>query len=233
MNDREALLSTSPWVKAQSLKPTDLSDEDIALLQKIGIKRIFAKGSVVLPMGSRGEYMYFVQKGIVRYSLLSSDGTEKPVTYVNPGCFLGEEPFFHNQPTLYNAVAIEDVEALAISRKNLTDIISRPGLAHILLNSLSFKSRILATQIEDLAFRNTLEKVCRILYCVLAENPDEKKHLTIGFTQQELASIVGAHRVSITNAISKLKKEGILKTNKDGSIVVCDWDKLKEKGFGI
>ncbi|WP_072913081.1 Crp/Fnr family transcriptional regulator [Desulforamulus aeronauticus] len=234
MTEKEALLSTSPWVKAHFLQSEHLNADDIALINRLGDKKHYPKGSVIIDIGSRGDYMYFVLKGTVRISLLSADGVEKPVSYVTQGCFLGEESFFHGQPTIYNALAVEAVEALSLDRKYLKEIISRPGLAHILLNSVSFKSRVLAHQIEDLAFRSTIEKVSRILYCILAETPEGKeKHHTIHISQQELAALAGAHRVSITNAISQLKKDEVIKTAKDGSIVVIDWDKLKEKGFGI
>ncbi|GAB6178705.1 hypothetical protein JCM14036_00240 [Desulfotomaculum defluvii] len=234
MKEHEALLTTSPWVKAQFLRSENMSKEDLALIQRIGEKKKYPKGTIISGMGSRGDYMYYVLKGTIRSSLLSSDGVEKPVCYVTPGCFVGEEPFFHGQPTIYSALAIEDVEAIEIDRKFLKDIVASPGLAHVLLNSLSFKSRILASQIEDLAFRNTVEKVSRILYCILAETPEGKeKHKSIHISQQELAGIAGAHRVSITNAITQLKKDGVIKTAKDGSIIVIDWEKLKEKGFGM
>lgn len=234
MTEKEALLSTSPWVKAQFLQSEKLSEEDIVLLNRIGEKKRFPKGATITSMGNRGEHMYFVLKGTIRTSLLSADGVEKPVVYVTDGCFFGEEPFFHRQPTIYNAQAMEDVEVLEIDRKYLAEILGRPGLVLILLNSLSVKSRILATQIEDLAFRNTVEKVSRILYVIHAEN-NEGKATKENFiiTQQELAAIAGAHRVSITNAITQLKKDGVIQTAKDGSIKVLDWEKLREKGFGM
>lgn len=234
MGEHDALLTTSPWVKSQFLKSENMSEKDLALVQRVGEKKNYSKGAIITGMGSRGEHMYYVLKGTIRTSLLSVDGVEKPVVYVTPGCFLGEEAFFHRQPTIYSALAIEDVEVIEIDRKFLQDIINSPGLAHILLNSLSFKSRILASQIEDLAFRSTVEKVSRILYCILAETPGGKeKHESIQISQQELAAIAGAHRVSITNAISQLKKDEIIKTAKDGSIIVIDWGKLREKGFGM
>ncbi|AQS58137.1 Crp/Fnr family transcriptional regulator [Desulforamulus ferrireducens] len=234
MSEKDALLSTSPWVKAHFLKSEHLHDDDMALLKQLGDEKQYAKGATIIDMGSKGEHMYFMLKGTARLSLLSAEGVEKPVAYVTQGCFLGEESYFHGQPTIYSAVAWEAVKAISLDRKHLKEIISRPGLAHILLNSVSYKSRVLAHQIEDLAFRSTIEKVSRILYCILAETPQGKeKHASIPISQQELAGIAGAHRVSITNAISQLKKDGVIKTAKDGSIIVIDWDKLKEKGFGM
>nr|WP_315989004.1 Crp/Fnr family transcriptional regulator [Desulforamulus aquiferis] len=140
--------------------------------------------------------MFFLHHGTVRYTLLSPEGVEKPVIYVTPGGFVGEEAFFHKQPTSYNAIAMEFVEATIINYRRYWDVVSRPGIAHIILKSMSIKSRILATQIEDLAFRSTVEKVARLLYCLLAEGAADIKAKTenIGVTHNELASLACAHR---------------------------------------
>lgn len=100
---------------------------------------------------------------------LDLHGVEKPVLYIGPGCFYGEEGIFHSQPVIYNAVAIKDMEVLAIERQSSWDVISRPSLALVLIKSVSLKSRILAHQVKDFAFRNTVEKVCRLLYCLLTD----------------------------------------------------------------
>lgn len=229
MKDNEIFLSTSPWVKADFLELEKLDSEDLAFIEAIGKKRLFPKGSELQSMGKRGEYMYYVQKGRTCTYLLSSEGVEKNVCYLNPGCFVGDELFFHGQPSLYTSIAMEDVEAIEIHRRHISAIVARPNLAYILLKAVSLKTRILATQIEDLAFRTTQERVARLLYCFLADAEQKGK---AGITQQELATIAGAHRVSITNAISQLKKEGIITTGRDGTINVLDWDQLRIKGFG-
>lgn len=229
MRDNEIFLSTSPWISADFLDLEKLSDDDLAFIEEIGEKRVFPKGAELQSMGKRAEYMYYVQKGRTYTFLLSPEGVEKNVCYLNPGCFVGEELFFHGQPSLYTSIAMGEVEAIEIHRKHLSDIVARPNLAYILLKAISLKTRILATQIEDLAFRTTQERVARLLYCYLSESKVKGK---AGITQQELATIAGAHRVSITNAISQLKKEGIITTRRDGTITVQDWERLRIKGFG-
>ncbi|WP_031517910.1 Crp/Fnr family transcriptional regulator [Desulfofalx alkaliphila] len=236
MEDDKVFLSTSPWVKSLLFEPESISADDRSFIDSIGVKKCYAKGTLIITMGSRGEKMYFLHKGMIRYYMLSVEGTEKPVIYAAAGCFVGEEAYFHNQPTIYNAMAMENVEVTEISSKYREEILSRTGLSQLLIRSLSIKARILAHQIEDLAFRNTTEKLSRLLYCLWLESRDDNdknKAIKATITQQELASIAGAHRVSITNAISKLKKDGIISTGRDGAIVVEKPDKLREYGFWV
>lgn len=231
--NRNDYLSTSPWLKSQFLGGTPLNEEDIAFLNEIGIKKHYTKGSALLDMGNRGENMFFLHHGTVRYTLLSHEGVEKPIIYVTPGGFVGEEAFFHKQPISYNAIAMDYVEATIINYKRYWDVIARPRIANVILKSMSIKSRILVTQIEDLAFRSTVEKVARLLYCVLAEGADVKAQTdNIGLTHNELASLACAHRVSVSNAISELKKEGLITIDKNGAVMVEDIKKLRIRAFG-
>ncbi len=81
-------------------------------------------------------------------------------------------------------------------------------------------------QIEDAAFRTTKEKVCRVLLCLSGtEYVQYKTH----FTHQEIADLVGVHRVTVTNTLQALKKEKIIHIANRGEITVVDREKLRSK----
>lgn len=231
----EVFLSTSPMFNSKLLWPDaggSLSPDDLAFIKKIGKVRHYKKGSLTLSMGSSVKEFFLVRKGVARITLLGRNGVEKPVLYIGPGCFFGEEGIFHSQPVIYNAVAIKDMEVLAIERQSSWDVISRPSLAQVLIKSVSLKSRILAHQVEDFAFRNTVEKVCRLLYCLLTDPESNFYNNRMKLTHKELADMAGVHRVTITNTISHLRGDGIIRILSSGEIVVEDRDRLRILGFG-
>ena len=81
-------------------------------------------------------------------------------------------------------------------------------------------------RIEESSFRSKEEKVYRILLCLGGtEYVKYKPH----FTHQELADMAGVHRVTVTNTLQTLKKEGIVEVAERGRIQVKDWKKLKDK----
>ncbi len=234
-NSAEVFLSTSPMFTSRLLGMDTggtLSPEDLAFIEGIGKARHYKKGSLVLRIGNCVKEFFLVRKGIARITMLGRNGVEKPVLYVGPGCFFGEEGFFHGQPVIYNALAIKDMEVLAIDKHNSRDVISRPGLALVLIRSISLKSRILAHQVEDFAFRNTVEKVCRLLYCLLTDPESSFSNSQMKLTHQELADIAGVHRVTITNTISHLRRDRIIRILSDGEIVIEDRERLRMIGFG-
>lgn len=231
----EVFLSTSPMFTSRMLG-TDaggsISPDDLDFIKGIGQVRRYKKSALLLGIGNLVQELFLIKKGVVRISMLGRNGVEKPVLYVASGCFWGEEGFFHGQPVIYNAKAIKEVEVLAVEKKYASDIISRPGLAHLLIKSISLKSRILAHQVEDFAFRNTVEKLCRLLFCLLTDPASSFYNNKNKLTHQELAAIAGVHRVTVTNAIAQLKREGIIHILHDGEKEIEDWVRLRMIGFG-
>ena len=231
MDIDKASLTTSPWIHAEVIQSNTLTDDDRAFLREIGTRRHFSKGAIVQNVGEAGDHLYYLELGTVRNSMISPEGVEKVVYYLNAGCFTGVAPFFHQQPIQYVDTAMEAVQALEISSRHTPELIGRPSIAGLLLRTLSFTARILACQIADLSFRSTIEKVCRLLYCQLGATQDGAS-MRSKISQTELANVAAAHRVSISIAMSQLKKEGLIDVLPDGSIVVLDWERLRRSGFG-
>jgi Mn-dependent DtxR family transcriptional regulator len=71
--------------------------------------------------------------------------------------------------------------------------------------------------------------VCRILTCLEEANPKASHNLT----HQTMACLIGAHRVTVTDVIAKLKNEGIIKTEKNGFITVKKFEKLRDIAVNI
>ena len=199
-----------------------MSEADIEFLRGIGERRRYPQNSVILRVGCHTHEMYFVERGLISQILLGANGIEKTLCILGQGCFLADEPFFHSQPILYNAVAVADTEVLAIRKESTQDLLRRPSLVHALLVSISLKSRVLATEVEDLAVRSAESRVCRMLYCLLASDGYGRQRERLALTHQELASLEGLHRVTVTKTIATLRKKTLIDVRPDGSIVIRD-----------
>lgn len=195
--------------------------EDAEFLSSIGNKKNFPKGSTILHYGSKVEKIIYIKKGFIRNSHVSSAGIEKTYSYKGQDCFLGLPAFFHNQPLLYNSIAAEHTEIIFIDKNMLEKICERKSLVVTFFKLLSLESRHLAMQVEDFSLRDTEAKICRILLC--------QERLQKKLTHQDLACIVGSHRVTVTSILSKLKKEKIITIKKNGEIVVADFEKICQK----
>lgn len=223
LESEKALISTSPWLYTKESK----SSERILKYEKWAIKKRYKKGSYLIYAGDIPDGLFFVKEGIVEGCVVDENGTEMILTISYRNSFLGEEVLFHHQPVIYYAKAVTDVVAYFFDQNIMLNILKEDfELTQSIMYSMAIRVRVLANQIDQLMFRSTYEKVIRTLYCYSSMN--ETNNFAI--SHRILASIVGAHRVSITNVIGVLKEKGIVDT-KYGKIIIKDQQALKEMAF--
>jgi CRP/FNR family cyclic AMP-dependent transcriptional regulator len=74
------------------------------------------------------------------------------------------------------------------------------------------KLRLMSRQINDLSLNQPRLRVYKMIYALLSRNEE------IDISQQELADLLGMHRITLNRVISDLKNDGIIKNreNKKG-----------------
>jgi CRP-like cAMP-binding protein len=215
----------SPWIDAQnSIWKSVLH---------LGEKRIFGKDSIILGGGKPVDYLYYLHIGCIKFSKLNSDGDEKIVWYIDRENVFGTAPFFDRRPTtnMCNLLtALEDCEVYVFSREcfNNEIIVKHPELLENLIQSMAYKIFLGLNRGGDLSSLPT--RICKVLRYVIQRQPNlgigEKIVRTKGISQQELADILGVHRVTLSNAISQLKCEGIIGHMSKRSLVILDVGRL-------
>ncbi|HWQ62032.1 MAG TPA: Crp/Fnr family transcriptional regulator [Negativicutes bacterium] len=229
MNEKDKpLLMTSPVITPSLLGETGvaLTADDVAFLKMLGIVRHCPKDSVIARQGDYIDKLMFILKGLARITCMGADGAERTFLYFSAGCFVGAEGFLHHQPIIFDLRVIEDADILFIDAHAFPGFLPRRNLCLYLLKSIALVSRVLAHQIEDAAFRTTEQAICRILYCL---SDDAQLTYKPHFTHQEIADLVGVHRVTVTHILGLLKKEGLVHIQPRGRIIVASRDKLHDK----
>ncbi|HEY6353152.1 MAG TPA: FAD-dependent oxidoreductase [Burkholderiaceae bacterium] len=100
-----------------------LSDADIARMQRFGEVRAYRRGDTLIASGRAGAGMFVVVKGLVALSQRDGLGTVVPIIRQGPGQFTAEVGTLSGQPSLVDAHALEDVEALLLKPGQLRALI--------------------------------------------------------------------------------------------------------------
>ena len=200
----------------------------------LGYRKLRKKGEPVHEVGKNTKGVYFVKKGMIKSYFIGKDGTVKTFFIVGENCFFSEQLAFHSQPPMYETVAIKNSELYFFDKNIILNIMKKDFEVNLfILKTLAVKTRILATQMEDMCMRNILQSICRLLYnicCCEERNNSFENHVQIKLTHQEIADILSSHRVAVTKSLSYLKKIGVLDCNY-GNIIVKNKNKLKEIAF--
>lgn len=171
--------------------------------------------------------MYYIKRGCVRLSNISSNGQERIILYMGKGCVFNEVPMLQFS-TDYIFTCTEQVEAIFWNKKILDSEFIRkyPELISNLMLSMSKKSQSFYAQLCVTRSYDSFVNVCRALYSMHMFNR-EKGEVVPRLTQLDLAAFLGIHRSSLHKALNRLEKEGIIGKYSRNKLTIYDAERLK------
>ncbi|KUO69643.1 MAG: hypothetical protein APF77_15220 [Clostridia bacterium BRH_c25] len=191
----------------------------------------FKKNKIIYQQQEDTQYVYLVESGRVRLSVYSVDGEEKSLFIAEKGCLFGEISCLDSIPNFANATVIVDSLIYAIPKQVFMDTLRQNHMCALnVISLLNRKIRILSTQIKQLSFDDSYYRVCNALIHLTKQfgvKIDNGYRLSIKFTHQEMANLIGLNRVTVTNIfISMTNKDILAKDN--GYYIIKDMDKLHD-----
>ncbi len=217
----------SPWISEQNLIWETALD--------LGQQNYYQKGSTVLGYGQPVDHLYYLHAGQIKFSKINKNGDEKIVWYIDKGNIFGAAPFFDRRPITnmcHTLTAIEDCEIYTFSRScfNNEIVAKHPELVSNLIQSMAYKIFLGVNRGGDLA--SLPSRICKVLLYILKREGSSTLELpkacSKGISQQELAFILGVHRVTLNNAIGELKRERVIGHISKRKLIVTNVARLLE-----
>ncbi|MEZ7172957.1 Crp/Fnr family transcriptional regulator [Sporosarcina sp. OR05] len=201
-------------------------------LTNYGTTVSFKKNETVFHQNDHGEYVYLVKKGRVRLFLISPAGEEKALAIVGENGILGECSLSQDSRYSTSAICASAVILKKISRRDFISFISQePDFIFQTLDMITKKYRLLCSQSLQLSYMKSLPRISALLIQLsqkYSEKIDDKKvQLTIQFTQQEMANLLGTTRVTVAKNIKWLEDQNYI-IKKGKFYVINDLAELNE-----
>ncbi|MCE7869103.1 helix-turn-helix domain-containing protein [bacterium CPR1] len=165
--------------------------------------------------GDRTQGLLILVKGRVRISRVAHDGREQVLAVATPYQTLGETVLFNpdeRHGSYATCLESSTVMVLPLTRvRQLTRQHSELALSFL----AAFSQRIqgLEDRVEELAFLNLDQRLARTLLEWARERGQESPRgivLELGMSTAELASLLGGARESVSRALIRLAKDGML-----------------------
>ncbi|MFD1031697.1 Crp/Fnr family transcriptional regulator [Metaplanococcus flavidus] len=204
-------------------------------LYQVGIPISFLKNETIFNQNDEGDYIYIVRKGRVRLSLISQNGEEKALAIIGVNGLLGECSLNSEMKYATNAISASKCDLVKVERQDfINHIHSHPETYDHLLNLITKKYQLLCMQSMELSYTKAFTRVCATFIHLAKEygqSVEEKEiKLTISFTHQEMANLLGMTRVTIANNIKWLLNESYIR--KEGRhYIIKDLDALIELSY--
>jgi CRP-like cAMP-binding protein len=188
----------------------------------------FGRGQVLFGRGDVGTHLYLVAEGMIRLAIANPEGRELSFQISKAGDLIGEIAVLDGGPRSAEATAITPVTAFTLERSALHELCSlHPSVSNAVILFLCRRIRDASDHLEAIALCPMEVRLARFLLVALGDRkalPGRRVPLELGFTQSELASLLGASRPKINVALGVLENAGAIGRTADR--LFCDPEKL-------
>jgi len=186
-----------------------LSEADRRALSGRVRSRRFAAGETLFHRGDPAAHLYVLVTGSAKVTLPDEYGKEAVIALLRPGEVFGELALFDDAPRSATIVSVGDTECLLVARDDFLALLERaPQTMREVLRLLARTLRRSTSRVEDLVFLDVPSRVAKSILDLSEVDGTEKE---IELTQDDLAAIVGATRVSVNRVLASLESRGIIK----------------------
>ncbi|HET7700261.1 MAG TPA: Crp/Fnr family transcriptional regulator [Candidatus Limnocylindria bacterium] len=188
--------------------------------------RTFARNEVIFHRDDPAAHVYLVASGTVKISVQGDEGQEVVVALARGGDVFGELALFDDGPRSATVTALTETVTLALASRDFTNALERsPAAMRQLLALLARRMRHSTGHIEDLVF---LDLPGRVAKCLLDQDELLGAQGRLQFTQEVIASFVGATRVAVNRVLVDLERRGAVRLGR-GQIEIADAAMLRDE----
>ncbi|MNU70604.1 cAMP receptor protein [compost metagenome] len=219
IEEREAI-NSGRWFS--SLSPSLRHD----ILRCAFVKR-YKDGDLLAARGDPPEHWIACAKGALRVSSTAVSGKQVTLTYVEPGIWFGDVAMFDGERRTHDTYSHGDTTVLCVARADFQKILAtHVELYEALMRLQARRIRTLFGLVEDL---NTLPLRARLAKQLIhlvrsygVPNLDDGSQTRIGLqlAQEELAQLLGASRQRVNQELKTMEREGTIRIEPAGLIVL-------------
>ena len=205
----------------------------------LATRQVFPKGALILDMEAPARGVYYIKEGQVDTVLYTLHGPEKVLYCVGQGCVFGEASCFSTGTTGEASVWARSACTLYFFKKEAVEGVIAREYPHLLLELtglLGHIVRMYGIWLRDSLSQDYFVRVCRILvYFVRWKHRDQPEPgnqvlIRSDVTQNDIAKLLGIHRVTVTKAVKRLKELGVIRRFTKSELDIADFSELCRLG---
>ncbi|REJ68053.1 MAG: Crp/Fnr family transcriptional regulator [Planctomycetota bacterium] len=208
-------MSKKLWYLKQCRLFERLPPHELDRLEVVAKSREFARRSPIYLPADEADAVLLLAQGRAKICSITGEGKQAILAFIDPGEVFGELAVLSDAPREEYAEAIDDSTVVLIPRGEMQRLMEDYGhLALSVTKLIGFRRRTVERRLKSLLFRSNRERLCHLLL-ELAEQygrpAAEGLLLDIRLSHQDLASVIGSTRETVTVVLGELQNEQKLK----------------------
>ena len=171
-----------------------------------------AKKQKIFVQGDPADAVFYIQKGKVRLSVVSTTGKEATIGILSEGSFFGEGALAGQALRMGSAAAMTDCQLLRIEKKAMMDALHREHafsdmfVAYLLARNIRYEEDLV-----DQLFNSSEKRLARVLLMLAHFGKDGVPETVVPKVSQEtLAEMVGTTRSRVSFFMNRFRKLGFI-----------------------
>ena len=204
---------TSTLAPHELIQSAPLTDS-LRILAATGELRRYAKGTLLIDEGERGDTLFIILAGKLRAFSTDSD-TGREITYgvYEQGDYLGEMGL-DGRPRSASVITMEPSICVRIDRPLLeSHVRQHPEFAFELINRLIRRARAATLGLRQIAFNDVYGRLKHLLESLAVDQPDGSRLLSEPLTHRDMAARVGCGREMVSRVMKDLERGKYLDTD--------------------
>ncbi len=213
-----------------------ISETQAARLDKVALVRKYKRHSIIYSPTEPGQSVLVLASGRVKIKDLTPEGKETILAFIEEGEVFGELAVVGSDQREEYAEAVVDSEVLVVPRDDIVALMTdSPETALSITKLIGLRRRRIENRLRNLLFLSSRDRMLRMLR-ELTESHGEwqgsRCDIRLALSHQELASLIGVTRETVTATLGQLQLEGIIEV-KRRKIAVIDPDRLAAESNGV
>ena len=211
----------------------DLTDTELTPLIDLMDTKAYPKDTFVFMKDEPITKVYFILEGEVKIFQTSVEGKEQIVNMLKAPDLFPHQGLFRQGNYPANAQINKDAKLMFISIADFEQfLLIYPHVSIKMFRILGEIIVDLQTRLQEKILLTTYEQIVMLLLRLTnnygKQLNGEEFQITINFTNQELANMIGSSRETVSRTLTALRKEGLIRNDEEGHCIV-NYDRLKDE----
>ena len=178
---------------------------------------IYRRGEVVFTQGDPADCIFFIQEGKVKVTVVSQQGKEAVIAFLEAGDFIGEGCLTGRPRRISTARALLDSVITRMERPTMVRMLrDEPNLSELFTAHLLARTVRVEEDLIDQLFNSSEKRLARALLLLANFGKDGRQESVIAKVSQEtLAEMVGTTRSRVSHFMNKFRQLGYINYNGD------------------
>jgi CRP/FNR family transcriptional regulator, cyclic AMP receptor protein len=207
--------------------------EDVRRVLGIARRRTFKRGEVIVHEGDPADSLHLVVSGRFAVQRTTRLGEDALLAVLGPGDAFGELALVASASRAATVYALEPAETLSVHRIEFDELRGKyPSVDRMLVTLLAHQVRRMDGLLTEAYYDDAGKRLLRRLLELAVVYDNGADEVVIPLTQEQLASLAGASRATVSAVLSAERKRGTIALRR-GATVLRDREGLARRTAGV